>query len=135
VSMLSEPVQRQIETLQPYHRGDGRHQDPLWLLQELRNYDTHRAIRPVNAGIRYPTNIGEGAWFGTGHLDDGDIFAMLPSNLNPEQIFEPRISAQVTMPHIPGIDVQLQMGVFREIYEFIRVEVLPSFTRLYMKGA
>jgi hypothetical protein len=135
VGMLSERVQRQIEALQPYHRGDLRHHDPLWVLHELRNYDTHRAVRPVFAGVRYPTNVGAGAWYKRGSLDDGDVFAVIPAALDPEKTFEPHISSQVTMPPIPGIEFQLQTSILREMYEYVRVEVLPAFTSLYVKGS
>lgn len=33
-----------VESLQPYHRGNAAHSDPLWVLSELDNMDKHRTL-------------------------------------------------------------------------------------------
>lgn len=50
---LPAPQKTFIEGLQPYHRGNDAHSDPLWLLHELNNTDKHRLLPIVNAGVYY----------------------------------------------------------------------------------
>lgn len=64
-----------IESFQPYKRGNGHRDSPLWLLHELNNSDKHRLITVVTvvAGGIHLT----GLWGGGGRLKTG-----VPLNLN-----------------------------------------------------
>jgi len=45
-----------VESLQPYHAGNGAKAHPLWLLHELDNTDKHRLLLVTNAAIVYGPN-------------------------------------------------------------------------------
>jgi hypothetical protein len=47
-----------INQLQPFHRGDAYHGDPLWMLNELNNTDKHRVLNLTVHGISsYSVNV------------------------------------------------------------------------------
>ena len=54
IRAIDPKAQAVIEGLQPYHRGDNRHADPLWKLHRLCNIDKHRVLHvlggPIGAG-------------------------------------------------------------------------------------
>lgn len=133
IGMLPQRVQDRIESFQPYHRGSARHADPLWVLKVLRDLDTHRSVQPIFAGVRYPLEFGPGAKFKSGDLHDGDVFAEIPSDMNPEEKFEPHISALLTFPPIDVIGTRYPPALLSEIYEHVRVEMMPTLTRLFLQ--
>jgi len=133
VSGLSPYAQTSIELMQPYHRGDAANSDPLWMLHELRNLDTHRVIQPVVAHLHIP-NLGGRVRIGGGPFKSGDIFAIVPSTLDPKTNFEPHLAFSVGFP-ISGPAGQRPPGaVLTEIYEYVRVEVMPHLDSIFLLG-
>jgi hypothetical protein len=129
---LSLRVQHEIELFQPYHKTADPSAHPLWNLQTLRNIDAHQSLSLMVGGVQYPLLDG-GVKARPGSLDDGDIFAEVPIHLNPEVNFEPHISIPITFP-IGKAAGGKGMPVIEEMYDHVKVEVMPSLTRLYLQG-
>lgn len=133
ISGLSDYGQSVIEGMQPYRRGDAANGDPLWVLHQLRNLDTHRVIQPVFGNLHMPRLNGLVRVMGR-FLNNGDVFAIVPSALDPEVNFKPHLRFSVGFP-IAGLAGERPPGdVLNEIHEYVRVEVMPQLDRLFLIG-
>jgi hypothetical protein len=62
VEGMSVRAQTVIRSLQPYRAGEFADDHPLWLLKQLSNWDKHRSLNVVGAGVG--TVAGGGGWEG-----------------------------------------------------------------------
>lgn len=113
--------------------------DPLWLLHDMWNCDKHRVIIAMSK-MTPSSFVGADA---RSYVDNGgDIVWEIPPLKAPHDKNEPRVSVQVIFEwetHLKdakkGIDLSWTRTTsviqFRQIYEFVTLEVLPRFSRLF----
>ncbi|HXR16617.1 MAG TPA: hypothetical protein VN777_10505 [Terriglobales bacterium] len=129
-ALFPPAVADDIDSFQPYLRGDSFSSDPLWQLNELWTMDKHRAI-PCNSNsfnlnfpfqgwqryLRHFTNAIE-VHFPIAAFYEG------PMNLEPE------ISVEILFGEHMG-EFEVSMGRLREINDFVGKRVIPRFTRFF----
>jgi len=119
-----------IKDLQPYKRGATYRDDPLWQLNELSNIDKHRLpVGRANIANVYAEPRG---W--TRHdLDYGVEFSW-PLSVKNSVVFKPNLPTLVFGdPFNSPKPVPLELGreEIAKIYNFVRMEVAPRFTRFF----
>jgi hypothetical protein len=113
VRLMSVEAKTAIEKLQPYNGGHA--DDPLWLLESLRNFDAHKDIHVVGATINEPTlNISINqrgirlapAWdIHTGPFEDGAVLARCRVALRQVDPW-PEFDARLRAKNRPGVEVK-----------------------------
>lgn len=122
-----------MKSLQPYHAGDAYQSTHLWRLNKLWNLDKHRNVA-IHSSIS-----DEMLWLPravephvkTESLDDCAV-VRFPLIYKDQMKFNPRPGVNVRF----GSDMDrilLSIEDFREIYEFVKNEVIPQFARFFSK--
>ncbi len=130
---LSFKAQEVIKQIQPYQRGETWMHDPLWLLHDIWNCDKHRTIIVA-------TNMIAGSYVGGiaySHLEgDVDWVWEVPQQETTDNKNEPKVSVQIifewgTYEKSIGKWIRTtSLPQFREIYEYVTMDVLPRFSGL-----
>lgn len=121
---------REIQALQPYHRGNAFKSHPLWRIDEICNLDKHRRIPAHGIAVR-------GIFTGVGPLDtisetrDNRVIYRIPLALKDKAHFNPESPVEVTFGGDNTSGITERFADLRGIYDFIANEVLPRFDRFF----
>lgn len=123
---LQVGVRKAIDAVQPYKRGDRYFVHPLWVLNELANFDKHRGFQSPIVKLRIETkDMPPGMRvLSIGTAGHGDVLAYVPSNLSVEEDFYPRVTADVLLPVVAPNGLSPYIGDLRTVYEYVRDHVL-----------
>lgn len=117
-----------IKALQPYHRREAAGEHELAILDALWNADKHRANIAIPSRQYVP--VFEPDRGGVECLPGGARRMRVPRWSKPEEKFEPYLRSEV-MFEIPDPDSgpRVSLAVLRQVYEFVRDDVVPQFAR------
>jgi hypothetical protein len=135
---IQPEAQLVVETLQPYHAGEGPRKDALWLLNQLWNVDKHRllhlaVVHPSAVGVSSTYQLGEkpqshSEVFNAGPWNDGDVVLEVdvpPGDERPsgefiecQLIFDDARSPEITGP---------VRDTLRVLCDYVENWVLPQF--------
>jgi hypothetical protein len=129
-----------IEGTQPYHRGKGAEDDPLWRLHALWTIEKHRHItiitRHAYLGFTHwlsderPDN-GFSEQSTLSKLDNGDILLKTPIPDRNKEYFEPRFQLDIVLGDVgPGKGDSLPDSLWA-IYYLIRDRIIPRFAHFF----
>jgi hypothetical protein len=123
-------VVKQIEALQPYHKGDQAHQDSLAVLADLSNRDKHREITPIGIAVREVFVSGErfmGSRERIVEYRDKAHITLVPIELVPKLGQDYQVSAtfEVMMETGGGPSFVVGVSSLNELHEYVRDVVLP----------
>jgi hypothetical protein len=126
-------VASEIDTFQPYLRGNAFKDDPLWQLNELWTMDKHRAI-PVNSNsfnIRFRLAGWEDYLVPWTPLNDAvEVHFPLVGFYESPMHLEPEITVEVLFgEHLGQFEVSLKR--LREINDFVACKVIPRFAGFF----
>lgn len=119
-----------IESLQPYHRGTAFKDHPLWILNELCITDKHATPAVNCSAFSYRINNAEvlsRRWFNYRCEVAVSLSRKFKAQFDPdppEIIFGKPIDSAG-----PGFEVRI--GAFRDIYDFVRNDVIPRFAGFF----
>lgn len=121
-----------MKSLQPYNSGNAYKSTHLWRLHALWNLDKHRSIASHSTVsdeiLRVPPDMA--AVIKREAFDNGAIVRIPLALKHRIMRFNPNPGVDVRFgDQEEGIIVSLQD--FRDIYEFVSVEVVPRFTRFF----
>ena len=127
---VPDPVRALVDSVQPYHRGDGAKSHPLAILARLDNGFKHTSLHLMTNQVRMPAVPGiiQHPARERSH-DSGDIFAEVPTSVNVEKDFEPFISVEVAFRIREARLPQINLDTLDGIYDFIRDEILRKLVR------
>jgi hypothetical protein len=120
-----------LDDLQPFKRGTAFPDHPLWQLHELWNLDKHQTIpvSPASMILTFPRYGGE--YCGRMSVFDDHLEVRFPLSVarNCPVKFEPQISIEVLF----GVEGRIVVSWerLREIYDFVRNDVIPRFARFF----
>ena len=120
-----------IQDLQPYNRGNAYREDRLWQLNELSNIDKHR----LPAGRCTDANFDVAPLgFIKSDFDNGVEFSW-PLAQKQSVVFKPRTPSLIFGDPIDSVSNRTPLELTREdiasIYNYVREEVEPRFTRFF----
>jgi hypothetical protein len=127
-----------IERLQPYRRGEGAQDDPLWRLHALWSIEKHRHLTIVALSMltsmgKYlsderPEQLSD---FNVSRLDNGDIVLEVPIPNRTEEYFEPEFLLNVVLSDEgPGQGNRLPDSLW-SIYYLLRDRIIPRFMHFF----
>jgi len=125
---------REIDFLQPYHRGASYKTHPLWRLDEICNLDKHRRI-PANGSVqvlRFPNVTPEeiaSRIVASDSTDDGFIVTTSLAFKHKLDNYYPQAFEVFFGGDQSGISEHIR-GLW-QIYKFIADSVFPRFTRFF----
>lgn len=136
IRQLLPKHQALIERLQPYKRGRGDRNCPLWWLHEVNNADKHRLIQVVAAktgagpfvgglgdDFKYPFSIRPGMI-----LKDGAIFGEAPHGVHVNPKLIPLIAFWEGCPQVKGKAVANTLRIITEDVSKILEGFAPEFS-------
>lgn len=119
----------EIQTLQPYHRGDAFKSHPLWRLDEICNLDKHRRI-PAHGTAMDGTIWGVSPADTTLEKSDECLIVSVPLARKDKLQFDPTTTVTVAFGgDMSGITETFETLI--EIYNFVALDVLPRFDRFF----
>lgn len=124
---VTAPIGADVESLQPYHRGDDALNHPLWVLHDLSNIDKHRTLHTAALWV------SRGEWFTLrlrpGTEDTVFFFKGLPRESEMDMETQGALSVALAEPARLG-----QRPVVRllgESLKLVREGLLPRFETFF----
>jgi hypothetical protein len=135
---IQPDAQVAVEKLQPYHRKEGPHMDPLWLLNRLWNIDKHRllhlaVIHPSGIGVSSSYQLSDkpqshSEIFTSGPWSDGDIVLEVDMPAGEEPPFDPFIECQLVFDDSRSSEIiGPVVGTLTVLCDYVDKWVLPQF--------
>jgi hypothetical protein len=121
-----------IKSLQPYKSGKSYKSTHLWRLNKLWNIDKHRHLLlhsetdDVGLSFTLPPELRP---LETITLNDG-LIMRFPIAAKPYLNLDPPIRTRMTFGDA-GEGIELDLSDLREIYEFVRMDVIPRFSGFF----
>jgi len=129
-----------IERLQPYHRGDGAQDDPLWRLHALWTIEKHRHLTIITmnmvTGIEFLLS-DERRFQGVegksklSILDNGDIVLEVPIPNRTYEHFEPKFFLNIVLDDEGPGKGDLLLDSLWAIYYLLRDRIVPRFMHFF----
>lgn len=134
IGLIPPAAQAEIERLQPFNRGHGAEDHPLWRIHQLSRIDRHRTISVIAHGFTYSETAGR---FGINmvlttpdRLDDDLVFPVplpLGSNFKAEPIFA------VDSRGGESCGTRIALPDIYALYDFVQGNVMAPLERLVPK--
>lgn len=129
---IKELAWKAIDSVQPYQQGDMAEYDPLSVLDQMNIRDKHRVLEPAVGALTIDRKdihpriqiIAQDS------INDGDIIARVPADLDPEEAFDRRITRAITIP-ISRPAGGVKIARIGEVYSCVAFDVLPRFVALF----
>lgn len=119
-----------IKSLQPYHRGEAAKRELLWMLHELDIVDKHRLLNFPTAVVESSDTLDARVQWHAGSLENGDVFARVPADIDVEKDFHPHIKIVVAFPQA-GPAGGFTYRILRRIHDYVAFDVLPRFSGFF----
>jgi len=136
---ISTEAREIIERLQPYHRGDGAQDDPLWRLHALWTIEKHRhlTIVTMNMATGFELRFSDerpsssGASTKCSRCDNGDIVLEVPIPNRTYEYFEPKFFLNVVLDDEGPGKGDLLLDSLWAIYYLLRDRIVPRFMHFF----
>jgi hypothetical protein len=118
-----------IKSLQPYHAGNDYRSTHLWRLNKLWNIEKHRHLTPHSILTDWQFKTTGVEKIGTQQIDDCTIIRVPLADKSKVE-FNPSLGARLTI-YDRDEGFELTVDELTEMYDFVSLEILPSFSRFF----